>query len=459
MNNNNYLFYRKYFNFEKSLGDFSENEIIQEVINRNSRINNHANFLRLSPQEKTRLKESAIISINSEILKGINKEILDSEIQNIEKVDSFKNGQLTDFTLTTTYPGLLMGTGYSHDYKASADETTQEGFKIGFYFDYTNGMPVITGSTLKGLLRSCFPQRIIKSKNRKGKSPKYKNEKENFIKEELKKLGISEEVNIDELEAEIFDGKRKIRNDNKEIWQPFSIYKRDLFIEAVPIAKTHRLFENDALAVHYENLLKNPKPIKFLKVSPNVTYEFKMNLNDSQVVKSLTKVKKIELFKNLLLTIGIGAKTNVGYGQFSEAPIICNQCGKSGKKAEDAPKASTVQPGAYSSHQKKSTERTSGNKGVLTDPQDNTKTNYTAPSNIAINHTPENSLKVEDRISATVVEIEDKNIKVMFHVAEKSKLKIPFPDKYATYKIGQELPLIVTVMNEGKIKGVKKQKN
>ena len=56
------------------------------------------------------------------------------------------------FELTTTYPGLVLGTGYSH-------ETGTEGeFKLGFYFDWTTGLPVIPGSSVKGILRAAGPR-------------------------------------------------------------------------------------------------------------------------------------------------------------------------------------------------------------------------------------------------------------------------------------------------------------
>ncbi|MEZ4966913.1 MAG: RAMP superfamily CRISPR-associated protein [Saprospiraceae bacterium] len=54
------------------------------------------------------------------------------------------------FRLKTTYPGLLIGSGYQH-------ETGAEGeLKLGFFFDHTSGLPVIPGSSVKGVLRSVF---------------------------------------------------------------------------------------------------------------------------------------------------------------------------------------------------------------------------------------------------------------------------------------------------------------
>jgi CRISPR-associated protein Cmr6 len=52
----------------------------------------------------------------------------------------------------------------------------------------------------------------------------------------------------------------------------------------------------------------------FLKILPEVTIQFQFDLKDGL----LTKGQKEDLFRRLLLDFGIGAKTNVGYGQFEE---------------------------------------------------------------------------------------------------------------------------------------------
>ena len=52
----------------------------------------------------------------------------------------------------------------------------------------------------------------------------------------------------------------------------------------------------------------------FLKVSPDVEFQFNFNVKDG---KTLTKIEKLKLFAAILLDFGIGAKTNVGYGKFS----------------------------------------------------------------------------------------------------------------------------------------------
>ena len=339
MNNNNYLFYRKYFDFEKS--NLSRQECINEILEFNNDLNNQE--LENLNRELNWINNNGelIKRRNIENLKFINKSILKSQLINVDISDCGNSS----ISLSTTYPGLLLGTGYSHDYKAgTADEVTQEGFKIGFYFDFTTGMPVIPGTSLKGKLRSCFPQSVVASKNGKNKKPKYSKEKVEFIKEELKNLGITEEIDIDIFEREIFDGLRPQINEKGENikdekgklkFKPFSIYKRDVFFEAIPMAihnSKNVLFEDDALAVHKENLLKNPTPIKFLKVASNIEYQFQFKLFPSEIYFSVTAEIKRKLFEVLIINFGIGAKTNVGYGQFVEVRNNPTDTGSSEKK-------------------------------------------------------------------------------------------------------------------------------
>ena len=53
--------------------------------------------------------------------------------------------------LVTTYPGMLVGTGYAHGTSESDND-----IKIGFSFDYVTGQPYVPGSSVKGLLRCVF---------------------------------------------------------------------------------------------------------------------------------------------------------------------------------------------------------------------------------------------------------------------------------------------------------------
>jgi CRISPR-associated protein Cmr6 len=248
----------------------------------------------------------------------------------------------------TTYPGLTLGTGYTH-------ETGELGeFKLGFFFDHATGYPCIPGSTVKGCLRSMFPQKEHKDVADKEEKYNYLTsvirelpglEEETIVKNELgedfdQKEHTKRKEFIDILEREIFDGERPERNndgipkekDSKIVYQPISIYERDIFFDGYIVLTNHpainrstyrnpKPFIGDDYITPHINRKKpelspftNPIPLMFLKILPEVTIQFQFDLKDGL----LTKGQKEDLFRRLLLDFGIGAKTNVGYGQFEE---------------------------------------------------------------------------------------------------------------------------------------------
>ena len=208
------------------------------------------------------------------------------------------------FELKIAYPGLVTGVGINHEAKIEGE------FKLGVHFDWTYGMPVIYGSSVKGVLRSAF---IEKQKN--GKIITYD---DYFLKEVTKKEWSQEEIRI--LFDAIFEGK-----DAKG--SSLSIYDRDIFFDAVIIKadKKNRILCSDSITHHggetHDNPLKNPTPLTFLKIAPGCLVEFRFKLVDSVVQLEdgeelpFTAKEKRNLFEAILTTVGIGAKTNVGYGQ------------------------------------------------------------------------------------------------------------------------------------------------
>ncbi len=187
-------------------------------------------------------------------------------------------------SLTTIYPGLLIGSGYLHE--VGGKEIENE-LKLGFFFDHTTGLPVIPGSSVKGLLRSAF-----------------KKVNGEYIKELFGDLGIEYKKNILELEKAVFENS-----------DPVSIYKRDIFFDAYPVnsGNINSTFLANDYITHHENPLKNPNPVQFMKILPNVQFQFNFKLTGNG---GLPAEDKLQLFKQILLDFGIGAKTNVGYGQF-----------------------------------------------------------------------------------------------------------------------------------------------
>lgn len=232
---------------------------------------------------------------------------------------------IVSFKLKTVYPGLITGIGMAH-----ATGMEGEG-KLGMAFDFTSGLPYIPGSSVKGLLRSLFPilppnkptNKISeKMKDLLPKKRKYIcgvwNEKILPKWNELRKthpeyqpLQELEENEVDELAKLIFEGKNK-----NGAYLP--IYNRDVFFDAQICGydKEKGILDFDYITPHKDEL-KNPTPIKFLKILPNVTFEFEFKLSNSELSskKNIPSLAKKWLFKEILTTVGIGAKTNVGYGQ------------------------------------------------------------------------------------------------------------------------------------------------
>ncbi len=208
------------------------------------------------------------------------------------------------FELTTQHPGLLIGTGYGHQTGSIGE------FKSGFFFDHTTGLPVLPGSSVKGVLRSVFPNRDA--------SPNHvlQSMKTSFVKKLLVAIDPGlESVDVAELESEIFDGKNK-----QGKYMPMQQHNR--FHDAYIVKINEKvddalLFEDDYITPHGKNLLKNPTPVRFLKIRGGVAFRFNFDLHASVISGITVTIEHKELlFKTILLRIGVGAKTNVGYGQF-----------------------------------------------------------------------------------------------------------------------------------------------
>lgn len=235
------------------------------------------------------IKDKAVEANDAKLINGKNQKIIDA------KWISIKDGLgVQTIDVKVTYPGLVTGIGITHEAGVEGE------FKLGLHFDYTYGQPIIHGSSVKGLLRSVFPS---------GDKDKHKAAKLYFFKETwVTILGKNEPdvETIKSLEKEIFEGIR----DGK----PIDIYHRDIFFDAILDEgnQDKRILERDSITPHGTNPLKNPIPLPFLKISSGCTIQFRFNLKPG----FLTVNEKIALFTEILKTLGIGAKTNVGYGQF-----------------------------------------------------------------------------------------------------------------------------------------------
>lgn len=243
-------------------------------------------------------------SDDSAHFQAINRALFETELPDEE--ETLPEGACS-FCMKVGYPGLLVGAGLLHPANSSS-----EAIKVGFYFDYTTGMPYITGSAVKGVLLSLFKD-----------SPQC----------------------FDGL-----DGKRllELRND---IFGSSKQSGRDIFFDAVPVGVGRGgLLGDDYITPHgstAEELLKNPTPIKIMKVMPEVVYEFRFMLFDSVLEDgSVMKAEdKLELFRKILSFKGIGAKTNVGYGNL--VPCDRPEKGSRGVRAKTAPMPRQDAPSGY----------------------------------------------------------------------------------------------------------------
>ncbi|MDP3453136.1 MAG: type III-B CRISPR module RAMP protein Cmr6 [Bacteroidales bacterium] len=241
--------------------------------------------------------------------------ILSNKWAQYEDISSaqFLKGTFRSFEIKTIYPGLVCGIGYEHEIGYTNE------FKHGFSFDYTTGLPYIPGSSVKGTLRSAFKisgylESIIDNMQDDSFNPETSKNKLKIPKE------YKSHIKWDKLEKSIFEGKEYLTGD------PLKSNKIDVFFDSF-IYKVERDMEflhDDYTTSHRQedgsySPLKEPNPIRFIKVRPEVTFKFQFRLSETVISNDLTLTEeiKLEIFKMILLDFGIGAKTNVGYGQFT----------------------------------------------------------------------------------------------------------------------------------------------
>ena len=220
---------------------------------------------------------------------------------NFANLDELRNSKIDD--LDTCYPGLLAGAGYAHEIGGMEDE-----LKLGFFFDHTTGLPCIPGSSVKGVLRSACEAdkgnyiKYIIDELASGKRVSSVTLKAVSLASDPVKIIVEHGQKYSELVLKVFEGKGM---------EP---YKREVFFDAFPIHSTNengKFLDNDYIT-HHESPIKDPNPVQFMKILPGVTFRFDFRLNNEVIDADL----KLELFRQIILDLGIGAKTNVGYGQF-----------------------------------------------------------------------------------------------------------------------------------------------
>jgi len=245
-------------------------------------------------------------------------------------------GNSISLRLAVQNPGLLPGVGYPHEVGYAGE------FKLGFHFDHTSGLPVLPGSSVKGALRSVFPQynyaedepAIFKPAGKAEKTELQK-AKASFIVELFKdiaaanRLELPAAVNLPEgipafahmLELALFEG-WDFPEQGKPTRRPMS--KHATCFDAFPTKfaetkKQPRLLGRDALTPHGDKPLKDPIPLPFLKILPGVVFTFLFRLPEFTVQRfKMTQAIQFSLFEAILERVGMGAKTNVGYGRLRD---------------------------------------------------------------------------------------------------------------------------------------------
>ncbi len=409
-----------------------------------------------APSEENKRKEI------EQFFKKKNTDFIDFELPKQE------NESINQIQLFTTYPGLLIGSGYTHQVGAIGE------FKIGFQLDYTTGLPIIPGSSVKGMLRSVFPEieihwtdkTIVYSYNNedvdivktKWMAALIKNiDDDDFLKttyQPQEEITEDEKIAIYSLTSQIFDG-IKDHTKTKSNEKNCSIYERDIFFDAYPIEGNvnNKILGTDSITPHGNNPLKNPIPLLFLKVLPNVCFRFNFDLKNG----ILTIEQKLNLFKKILLTIGIGAKTNVGYGQLSEKTLISKTMQPLRSEEEPMRIHDERQQKTNQGRQRENlSELAEENRNRRIQSQDGKKElQVTIPANSP----NESAININDIVTAIITEVQEANLVILLMVQEKSRITIPKPDRYADYKINEKLYLIVTAKEGARIKGVKKDKS
>jgi CRISPR-associated protein Cmr6 len=207
------------------------------------------------------------------------------------------------FCLQTVYPGLLNGIGNTHEAGTDILGEEKDGaeIKLGFTLDYVTGLPVIPGSTVKGVLRSAF-------KNH----PEYVATLLGIEQKDIKIL----KTNIGDIESKIFG----TGDDGGNV----------IFFDAVPVkaGKDNKLFGLDNITPHHSDPLKSPTPLTMLKVLPGVVFLFRFGFDRGDKVKTVMEGQLKEAFKTILTDLGIGAKTNVGFGVLKSAEPQLLSCAK-----------------------------------------------------------------------------------------------------------------------------------
>lgn len=202
-------------------------------------------------------------------------------------------------------PGLLIGSGLAHGLPGS-----EEDVKTGLQFDYTSGLPVIPGSSVKGVIRSAFPT----IKEDKGQPNEADDEKLNYIKSLI--------ADIPEFKSLVLEDKDILELGN-QMFNHGDVFADALLVGYGTRMKQHgpvkQVLAEDYITPHTGGPLAQPIPIKIVKVAHGVTFAFCFKFSETKMgAKVVSASMKKAICAAILQDLGVGAKTNVGYGVLKE---------------------------------------------------------------------------------------------------------------------------------------------
>ena len=237
---------------------------------------------------------------------GFDEEQVESAISvNTDVVKVLRSADYSVVNMRVQAPGLLIGSGLAHGLPGS-----EEDVKTGLQFDYTSGLPVIPGSSVKGVIRSAFPT----IKEDKEQSNEADAEKFNYIKSLI--------ADIPEFSSLVLEDKDILELGN-QMFNHGDIFADALLVGYGTRMKQHgpvkQVLTEDYITPHTGGPLAQPTPIKIVKVAPGVTFAFCFKFNETKIgAKVVSASMKKALCAAILQDLGVGAKTNVGYGVLKE---------------------------------------------------------------------------------------------------------------------------------------------
>ncbi len=211
---------------------------------------------------------------------------------NMQIIESLA-GDFVSQRMKVIAPGLIIGGGLSHGIPDN------DAIKTGLQFDYTSGLPVIPGSSVKGVIRSVFPN-DDKDESRL-----------QYIFNILKELSVFTNITLSE------GGRDLILRLRNNMFGLAGTNGADVFADALVVGPEgiSKVITDDYLTPHTGGPLDPPVPIKIVKVCSGIIFSFCYKFTDYQEgTVRITSENKLNLCTSILEDIGIGAKTNVGYG-------------------------------------------------------------------------------------------------------------------------------------------------